>query len=54
MLAWREMQRQGRSPFCNGGFTTDAEHQAKWAAIRAEWAKEDMQEAQRPRFLRRA
>jgi hypothetical protein len=37
----------------NGHLTADDAHQAKWAEIRAEWAEEDRQEAQQPRFLRR-
>ena len=37
----------------NGGGVAVEAHRAKWAAIRAEWAEEDGQEAQR-KFPRRA
>jgi len=38
----------------NSNANVDDAHRAKWAAIRAEWADEDRQEAQQQRrFLRR-
>ena len=51
---YRSLKAQAELGLRAGRLNGSDEHQAKWAAIRAEWAEEDRQEVQqRPKFLRR-
>ena len=52
-LQYRKAEVMAAEVKANGHLISDDAHQAKWAEIRAEWAKEDRQEAQPVRFLRR-